>query len=147
MKITKKKESIDIGEVAKFSGLAVSTIRYYEEKGLIRSIGRSGLRMLFAFPILEQLEFIALGRHAGFSLDEIATMFSTEGQLQIDRKLLLAKAEQVEKSIKQMIAVRDGLHHVAHCSAPRHLECPKFQRLLRLAGRTQARARKKDDIK
>ncbi|GIU19077.1 hypothetical protein TUM4261_40660 [Shewanella sp. c952] len=35
---------MDIGKVSKISKLPVSTIRYYEEKGLIRAIGRNGLR-------------------------------------------------------------------------------------------------------
>ncbi len=140
----KKTDTLDIGEVAKRSGPPDSTLRFYEEKGLIRSTGRSGLRRLFATQILLQLEFIALGRQAGFSLEEIAAMFSADGQFQIDRKLLLAKADDVNRSIRQLIAVRDGLRHVAKCSAPRHLECPKFQRLLHVAGKSQARARKKE---
>jgi MerR family redox-sensitive transcriptional activator SoxR len=127
--------ALDIGEVAKKSGLPVSTLRFYEEKGLIQSTGRHGLRRLFHSQVLEQLEFIALGRHAGFSLEEIASMFAVDGRLKIDRKKLLSKAEQVDQNIKQLIAVRDGLQHVAHCKAPSHLECPKFQRLLRVAGK------------
>ena len=35
---------LDIGEVAKLSGVKPSTLRYYEEKGLIQSLSRSGLR-------------------------------------------------------------------------------------------------------
>lgn len=144
MKMIKKRDTLDIGEVAKHAGLPVSTLRFYEEKGLIRSTGRHGLRRLFASSILEQLEFIALARHASFSLEEIAAMFSEDGQFQIHRKLLLAKANDVDKNIKRLIAVREGLLHVAKCSAPRHLECPKFQRLLRVAGRNEARVRRKD---
>jgi DNA-binding transcriptional MerR regulator len=36
-------KEMDIGEVARRCGLPSSTLRYYEEKGLIRSIGRRGL--------------------------------------------------------------------------------------------------------
>jgi DNA-binding transcriptional MerR regulator len=144
IKKIRKTDTLDIGEVAKYSGLPVSTLRFYEERGLIRSSGRSGLRRLFTPPILEQLDFIALGRQAGFSLEEIAAMFSANGQIQIDRKQLLSKVSGVDNSIKQLILVREGLLHVAKCSAPRHLECPKFQRLLRIAGMNQARARRKN---
>jgi len=38
---------MDITEVAKTSGLPASTLRFYEEKGLIQSTGRVGLRRLF----------------------------------------------------------------------------------------------------
>ena len=39
-----------------------STLRFCEEKGLIASIGRRGLRRLFAPGVLERLAVIALGR-------------------------------------------------------------------------------------
>jgi DNA-binding transcriptional MerR regulator len=65
---------IDIAEVAIRSGVPASTLRFYEEKGLIESIGRRGLRRLFDAGILERLALIALGRTAGFSLAEISSM-------------------------------------------------------------------------
>jgi len=40
----------------------------------------------------------------------------------------------LDQSIKQLTAMRDGLRHAAACSAPSHLECPKFRRLMGLAG-------------
>jgi DNA-binding transcriptional MerR regulator len=134
----KKLKTLDIGEVAKQSGLPVSTLRFYEERGLIRSTGRSGLRRLFDSSVIEQLALIALGRTAGFSLKEIASMFAPKGRIQINRKQLLSKAEELDRSIKRLTAARDGLRHVAHCPSPSQLECPKFQRLLRVAGRTEA---------
>ena len=46
---------MDIGEVAKRSGMRVSTLRYYEEMRLIRSSGRRGLRRQFEADVLERL--------------------------------------------------------------------------------------------
>ena len=60
---------MDITEVALRSGLPASTLRFYEEKGLIASIGRQGLRRVFGPGVLGRLALIALGRAAGFSLD------------------------------------------------------------------------------
>ena len=134
-------KTMNIGEVAKRSGLPASTLRFYEERGLIRSVGRQGLRRLFEVRVLDQLEFIALGRRAGFSLEEIAAMFAPDGRLKIDRDQLLLKADELDKAIKQLAAVRDGLRHAANCSASSHMECPKFQRLLRVAGKSQAKVR------
>jgi len=37
-------KQLDIAEVAQRSGVPASTLRYYDEKGLIASIGRHGLR-------------------------------------------------------------------------------------------------------
>jgi DNA-binding transcriptional MerR regulator len=138
----KIKKMLDIGDVARHSGLPPSTLRYYEEKGLIRSIGRTGLRRLFDHRVLERLEFIAMGRVAGFELSEIAVMFASDGKLKVDRKLLLNKATQLEKDIKQLAAIKNTLEHVARCSAPDHLQCPKFLRLLKLAGKQQSKYRK-----
>jgi len=124
---------MDITEVAKRSGIPASTLRFYEEKGLISSIGRRGLRRLFGANVLEQLALIALGRSAGFSLDEIARMLGADGRPKIDRQLLADKAEELDSSIRKLSAMRDGLRHAAICSAASHMECPTFRRLLGLA--------------
>lgn len=124
---------MDIVEVAKRSGVPASTLRFYDEKGLISSVGRQGLRRLFSANVLERLALIALGRAAGFSLDEIARMLGSESKPNIDRALLVSKADELERTIKQLTAMRDGLRHAAVCSAPSHLECPKFRRLMGLA--------------
>jgi len=125
---------LDIGEVAQRSGVPASTLRYYEERGLIASTGRRGMRRLFDDGVLERLALIALGQAAGFSLDEIARMFAPEGQLEIDRKMLSAKADELDRMIHKLSMMRDGLRHAAACPAPTHMECQKFRRILRLAG-------------
>lgn len=129
---------MDIAEVAKASRLPASTLRFYEEKGLIQSIGRSGLRRLFGANVIERLALISLARNAGFSLDEIADMFAT-GKPEINRALLLAKADELDSKIKELTAMRDGLRHAAVCKATSHFECPKFLRLLRIAGKNRFR--------
>ena len=121
---------MDITEVAKRSGIPASTLRFYEEKGLLASVGRRGLRRVFDPGVLERLALIALGRSAGFSLDEIARMFATDGRPHIDRRVLSAKAQELEGTIRKLSAMRDGLRHAAACPAPSHMECPTFRRLL-----------------
>ena len=125
---------MEIGEVAKRAGVRVSALRYYEEKGLIASTGRRGLRRLFDPGVLERLALIALARAAGFSLDEIALMFAPDGAPRLDRRMLADKAEELDRKILRLSAMRDGLRHAAACSAPTHMECPTFRRLLREAG-------------
>jgi DNA-binding transcriptional MerR regulator len=122
---------MDIVEVAKRSGIPASTLRFYEEKGLIASRGRRGLRRLFEPQVLERLALIALGQSAGFSLDEIARMFGADGRPRIDRALLAAKAGELDGTIRRLSAMRDGLRHAAACPAPSHMQCPTFRRLLR----------------
>jgi Predicted transcriptional regulators len=133
---------LDITEVARRSGVPASTLRFYEEKGLIASIGRSGLRRLFDARVLERLAFIALGRASGFSLDELAHMFA-DGRPRLDRQVLAAKADELDRTIRELSAMRDGLRHAVACRAPSHMECPTFQRLLRAAASGAIGARKK----
>ena len=124
---------MDIAEVARKSGVPASTLRYYEEKGLIASTGREGLRRRFAPRVLDQLALIALGQAAGFTLEEIGAMFSPTGRPSIDRKMLSAKANELDATIRRLKAMSEGLRHAAACPAPSHAECPTFQRLLRAA--------------
>src|SRR5919108_281868 len=124
---------MDITEVAERSGVPASALRFYEEKGLIASVGRRGLRRLFDAGVLERLALIALARASGFSLDEVARMFAPDGRLRIDRKMLAAKADELDKTIRELTAMRDGLRHAVRCPAPSYMECPTFRRLLRAA--------------
>ena len=119
---------LDITEVAQRSGVPASTLRFYEQKGLLASTGRRGLRRRFDAAVLERLALIALGRAAGFSLDEIARMFAPDGR--IDRQMLATKARELDRTIRRLSAMRDGLRHAAACPAPSHMECPTFRRLL-----------------
>ena len=124
---------MDIVEVAQRSGIPASTLRFYEEKGLIASTGRSGLRRTFDERIMDRLALISLGSAAGFSLDEIARMFAADGRPRIDRRMLASKADELDRTIRTLAAMRDGLRHAAACPARSHLECPTFRRLLRVA--------------
>jgi DNA-binding transcriptional MerR regulator len=133
----------DIGAVARASGLPASTLRYYEEIGLIASSGRKGLRRLFDPGIYERLALISLGRNAGFSLQEIGAMFAQDGNPRIDRAQLHDKADELDRLIRRLRAMRDGLRHAAECPAPSHLECPTFQRLLKAASADMKRGKSK----
>lgn len=124
-------KELDISEVAQRTGIPASTLRYYEERGLITSVGRRGLRRLFGAAVLERLALIGLGRAAGLSLNEIAQMFAPDGRPRIDRQRLAAKADELDQTIRKLSAMRDGLRHAAACTAPSHMECPTFRRLLR----------------
>ena len=134
--------TLDIGEVSAQSGLPASALRFYEEKGLIQSVGRNGLRRTFDPGVVRQLSFISLGRQAGFSLDDLKEMLTADGQFRIDRDRLREKADILDRKIKQLTMMRDGLRHAADCRAPSHMECPTFQRLMRWATKTTLRKRK-----
>jgi len=129
---------LDIGEVARRSGLTPATLRYYEQQRLVRPIGRNGLRRVYAADVLERLSLIALGQSAGFSLREVRQMFGADGRPRIDRRKLAAKATELDGTIRRLIAMRKGLRHAANCPAPSHLECPTFRRLMKDALKPRA---------
>ena len=124
---------MDIADVARRSGLSASALRFYEQKGLITSIGRRGLRRLFDPGVLQRLALIKLWRTAGFSLQEVSRMFAQDGQPRVDRQILETKATELDRTIGELSTVRDSLRHAVACSAPSHMECPTFRLLLNAA--------------
>ena len=126
---------MDIGEVSAKSGIKPSALRYYEETGLISSVSRHGLRRQFPPEVLLQLKLISMGKSAGFSLEEIAGMFGSNGMPDLPRVVLHQKADEIDRQIHELTALRDTLRHVADCSAPSHMECPTFRRLVDVAGK------------
>lgn len=125
---------IDIVEVARRTGLRASTLRYYEEKGLIVSTGRRGLKRLFDPSVEARLALIALGRAAGFSLDEMGGMLAAAPGPQVDKARLTAKAQELDWRIGELTRMRDGLLHAVSCPAPSLMECDHFLRIVRFAG-------------
>ncbi len=136
---------MDIGEVAKKSGISTSALRYYEEIGLIQSNDRKGLRRQYSSNVLDILALITLAKEAGFHLDELFLLFTKEvGTLSINRIQLRKKAGEIQEKIKKLEAARRGLIHASQCRAPSHFECPKFRRLLAVA--TTRQVKKKETI-
>lgn len=134
---------LDVGEVSAKTGVRPSALRYYEEVGLISSVSRNGLRRQFPPEVLLQLKLIAMGKTAGFSLEEISGMFGRNGTPELPRAVLHEKADDLDRHIRQLTALRDTLRHVADCPAPSHMECPTFRRLAEVAGKRGGKAVKK----
>jgi len=123
-------KGLDIGEVARLSGVVPSTLRFYEKKGLIRPLGRNGLRRQYHENVLNTLQLIALGQTAGFTLDQMRDMFTPQGQLALDRDLLLQRAADIDDTITRLHQLSHGLKHVARCTAQTHTECEEFKKVV-----------------
>jgi MerR family redox-sensitive transcriptional activator SoxR len=63
---------IPIGEVARRTGLSVSAIRFYEDKGLIEPVRTSGNQRRFLRSDIRRVSFILIAQQLGLTLDEIA---------------------------------------------------------------------------
>lgn len=123
---------LSITKLVKQTGVPSSTIRYYENEGLIRSIGRKGLQRVFHHHVIDQLLLINLGKQAGFTLKEIKIMLHNKTQ-PIDKIKLEQRANEIDEQIFKLDALRKSLRHIANCQFDNPLECAKFQRLLRLS--------------
>lgn len=121
---------IDIGVLAQRSQLSTATLRYYEEKGLIHSIGRKGLRRQYAVKTLDQLRLIQMAQQSSLTLEEIKNIFFKQQNIQIDRALLDHKIEAIEQRIAQMQTTLLSLKHIAECPYEQHLDCPEFQKIV-----------------
>lgn len=62
---------LTIGEMARRTGVATSALRFYEEKGLIKSVrNRSGHRR-YLRPVIRRVAFIVFAQRVGLTLDEV----------------------------------------------------------------------------
>ncbi|WP_375573171.1 helix-turn-helix domain-containing protein [Ahrensia marina] len=124
---------IDISELSQTSGFPASKLRYYEEVGLIRSVGRRGIKRLYENEVQDRVSLIALAQMGGFSLLEIKQMIGSEGRATLDRSALVEKADELDAKIKRLANLSDGIRHIANCQAENHLDCPRFQRIMKVA--------------
>ena len=123
-------KELDIREIADLTGVTPSALRYYEKKKLIKPVGRNGLRRQYKESVIDKLKLIALGQAAGFSLDEIATMFSPENKLALDRVQLLQRAKEIDGTVRKLQLLSRGLKHVACCTKTEHSECEEFKKIV-----------------
>ena len=63
---------LSIGELAQRTGLSVSAIRFYEEKGLVEPLRTGGNQRRFLRADIRRLSFILIAQRLGLSLGEIA---------------------------------------------------------------------------
>ncbi|VWC92836.1 MerR family transcriptional regulator [Burkholderia contaminans] len=121
---------MNIGEVAKSSGVSAKMIRHYEESGLIRPATRtdSNYRVYTARDI-EVLRFIRRARHLGFSTKGISTLLALwddrERSSSEVKKLVTQHIDELNERIRELAEMRDTLQHLAdHCKGDSRPDCP-----------------------
>ena len=103
-----------IGNVAKSSGVPIKTIRYYEELGLLRSLGRTegGFR-LFNSDVLERLHFIKRAQSLGLTLSEIKEFLNVHDGGELPCVHIKAKLQDkitaIDEQIQQLLILRQEL--------------------------------------
>ena len=119
---------MNIGTVAQETGLAVKTIRYYEEIGLIRPERRANGYRDFTPRECDQLRLLAQARHLGFSLEECRRLLDLNADEQRAsrdvRALALRNLQAVRAKIAQLSALETRLETlVAQCHGDDTPDC------------------------
>ena len=109
-----KSTNLKIGELAKQTNLAVGTLRYYSDLGLLQPVkrGDNGYRY-YSHDASKQVEFIKKAQAIGFTLEEIKTILDVrdrgEKPCSLVQGLLNKKIEQLEIQIKKMTLFKQEL--------------------------------------
>ena len=120
---------LSVGEVAARSGVAVSTLHFYETKGLIGSHRTAGNQRRYERSVLRRVAIIRVAQELGISLAAIGEAFATlpEGRTPTKddwARLSAAWHEDLDTRIRRMQALRDGLTDCIGCGCLSIDVCP-----------------------
>ena len=136
---------LGIGDVVRRTGKAPSTIRYYEEIGLITPAERVSGRRRYRAEIVRDLAIIDTAQRAGLSLDEIRLLLEASPHDRRSTERLREVAERKLPELNEAIAraqiVLDWLEDAALCHCPTLDDCPLFDEPTRLPQQGAPRAR------
>ena len=124
-----KTDLLTVGEIASRSGVAVSTIHFYESKGLIHGTRTSGNQRRFARSELRRIAVVKVAQRAGISLNEIRDSLAT---LPKGKNLNASDWERMSKRwrddlnarIERLTALRDQLGECIGCGCLSVNKCP-----------------------
>jgi MerR family transcriptional regulator, redox-sensitive transcriptional activator SoxR len=122
-------QDLTVGEVAKRSGLPVSTIHFYEAQGLIRSQRTSGNQRRFARAALRRIAIVKVAQRTGIPLAAIRQALSA---LPTDRPLTAADWRRLSERwqadldarIARLTRLRDQLGSCIGCGCLSLKDCP-----------------------
>jgi len=113
-------ELLTIGEVARRSGVATSALRFYEDKGLIRSIRTSGGHRAYERPVIRRIAFIVFAQRVGLTLGEVAEELAKLPENRVPRRADWAKLSaswtaRIDERIADLQRLRAGLTECIGC--------------------------------
>ncbi len=114
--------TLSIGELSERTGVPATTLRYYDELGLVRPAARAAGRRRYAESAVRDVGVIVFFREIGFSLAEIGCFIAGGFRREtIDHKL----AELAEQQHRIEVA-RTALEHGRRCPASEPMQCSRF---------------------
>ncbi len=95
-------ERFTISELASQLDISPSTIRFYEDKGLISPQRSKGNQRIYYKKDRARLKLILRGKRFGFSLDEIAEMIGMADSNMSEKKQILKSLSYAEKKMMEI---------------------------------------------
>ena len=111
---------LTIGQLAERAGVATSAIRFYESRGLIRSVRTSGNQRRYERSTLRRVAFIRTAQRVGLSLDEIAAALATLPENRTPTKADWSRLSRtwrprLDEQIERLERLRDRLDGCIGC--------------------------------
>lgn len=118
-----------IGEVSQRSGVPISTIHFYEEKGLIKSTRNAANHRRFRSYVLRYIAIIKIAQLTGISLADVKKTlgeFPEDAKLSVDawQKISSHWREDLDKRITYLTRLRDELDSCIGCGCLSMDSCP-----------------------
>lgn len=111
--------SLTIGEVARRADVPATTLRYYEQIGLVPPPARVGGQRRYQDSVLARLEVIGLCKSAGFALDEIQLLFADDVPGRpASRALAQAKLAEIDARMESLARARAVIEWGMRCTCP-----------------------------
>ncbi len=127
--MAKSLKELSVGALAARSGLPVSTIHFYEAKGLIHSERNRGNHRRFGRDVLRRVAIIKVAQRAGIPLKEIARVLSAlpHGRVPTTRdweKIASNWKDDLDDRIERLTRLRDTLSLCIGCGCLSVDRCP-----------------------
>ena len=121
---------LTIGELSRRTGRRASTIRYYEQIGLMREPIRIGGRRRYGEDAVRTLAVIDAAQRGGLTLDETRSLLEAapgdEAAIDALRRIAERKLPEVTAMIERALVVQRWLETAARCECPSLDECDLF---------------------
>ncbi|WP_042689088.1 redox-sensitive transcriptional activator SoxR [Azospirillum sp. B506] len=122
-------KELTVGEVARRSGVAVSTIHFYEAQGLIKSWRNPGNQRRFSRDVLRRVAVIKVAQRLGISLASIADALNALPEDRTPttadwRRMSERWRVELDDRIAKLTKLRDNLDGCIGCGCLSIRDCP-----------------------
>ncbi|WP_280951164.1 redox-sensitive transcriptional activator SoxR [Pararhizobium haloflavum] len=123
------KPDLSVGEVAARAGVPVSTVHFYEGKGLIRGWRNAGNHRRYGRDVLRRVAVIKVAQRAGIPLQQIADALASLPQNRTPdardwARLSAGWKADLDQRIDRLTRLRDQLAGCIGCGCLSVRDCP-----------------------